>query len=118
MWRFGDPRSAKKRNYHPLHFPGIDRIDILFLRIPLLLPTVLLTASSAVGIHIASGTEKAAHLWHTWPQLRIDFVSGLAKGETEQGPQPCQLLSFHVGLLILWILSVVEHRIDSGVPEN
>jgi hypothetical protein len=24
--------------------------------------------------------EAAAHLWHTWPLLSVDFVSGLAKG--------------------------------------
>ena len=47
----------------------------------MLLPIVLLTTSSGWrGIHIASGTRKAAHLWHTWPLLRIDSVSGLAKG--------------------------------------
>jgi hypothetical protein len=24
--------------------------------------------------------RKAAHVWHTWPMLRVGFVSGLAKG--------------------------------------
>ena len=62
-----------------IHFPGVDRIDILFLWIPLLLPIVLLTISSGWrGIHIASGTRIAAHLWHTWPLLRIGFMGGSA----------------------------------------
>jgi hypothetical protein len=51
----GEPVPGK------IHFPGTDRIDILFLRIPLLLPIVLLTTSFAGGGSILPPEQEKRH---------------------------------------------------------